>query len=110
MYRRILHSTVKTMSLSLLARSRVLFPRQSAERRVSRHQILKFQLFFFNPVAQLQARKFGLAYNLDENNLNGDLLVKMGVEIFVIDANFDDMRTAIELVKKIGPMLIISNS
>ena len=34
----------------------------------------------------------------------------MGVEIFVIDANFDDMRTAIELVKKIGLMLIISNS
>lgn len=61
------------MSLSLLARSRVLFLRQRAESRVSRHQILKFQLFFFHSVAQLQARKFGLAYNLDENNLNGDL-------------------------------------
>lgn len=73
MDRRFLHSTVKTMSLSLLARSRVLFPRQRAESRVSRHQILKFQLFFFYSVAQLQARKFGLAYYLDENNLNGDL-------------------------------------
>ena len=29
--------------------------------------------FFFYSVAQLQARKFGLAYYLDENNLNGDL-------------------------------------
>lgn len=33
----------------------------------------------------------------------------MGVEIFVIDVNFDDMWIVIEFVKKIGLMFIILN-